>query len=166
VTQRNDMANNSFKNDVNEKVREILNQYHQVSQETFQKILSDKDAKSDEIINILNSRLLLAKAEREEFADKLENMNEVIENYEKKISDIKNQYEAEISDIKKLSDVERSKYRAQTEQLKCELKDAQIVQETLHKENSILGKMVEESIALAEKFFKDKMELTTRKKKS
>jgi len=156
VTQRNDMANNSFKNDVNEKVRELLNQYHQVSQETFQKILSDKDAKSDEIINILNSRLLLAQAERDEFA---ENLNEILDNHEQKISEIKGQYEAKISDMKQLFDIKISEYIAQTEQLKCELKDAQVAQETLQKENSILEKMVEESIELAEKFFKDKMHL-------
>jgi len=79
VTEFNDISKNSLKNDVNEKVREAFNRYHNVSLETFQKILDDKDVKHQEVINILTSRLLVAKAERDESISKLNSLEQILE---------------------------------------------------------------------------------------
>ncbi|MBF0258763.1 MAG: hypothetical protein HQK62_07990 [Desulfamplus sp.] len=164
MTEINDVSHNPD-DASNDKVKDILNQYHQVSLKNFQKILSDKDAKHDESINILMSRLLLVQAELKESEDKLKRLDQVSENNEKNIAKIKDQYEKNLSDMKISFDVKLSEYRVQTEQLELELKEAQRAKENLQSDNEMLTKMLEESIELAEKFFNDKIQLEMRKKR-
>lgn len=180
MTEFNDMADNNLKNDVAEKVRDILDRYHQVSHETVKKILSDKDARHDEMVNILTSRLLIAQAERKQFADKATALDEELKKHQAILSETKDKCEEKLSHMKELCDVRISEYRLEKEHLELELKsqkeefekcmadirkDANRVQSALLDESTALRKMLEESIELAEKFFKEKMSLTIEKRK-
>ncbi|MBF0468931.1 MAG: hypothetical protein HQK61_08605, partial [Desulfamplus sp.] len=91
MTELIDVAKKFSGSDVNETVRELLNRYQQASQEVFRKILSDKEAKHDQIIDVLNSRLLFVQAEREEFADKIKSLDEVLKVRDKEIETLRNE---------------------------------------------------------------------------
>ncbi|MBF0211842.1 MAG: hypothetical protein HQK68_13260, partial [Desulfamplus sp.] len=76
----NELAKNSLKDGVNDKVKEAFNRYHKVAQETFQKVLADTEVKHQEVINILNSRFVAAEAERDGYMNKLSTLEQVLEN--------------------------------------------------------------------------------------
>ncbi|MBF0379130.1 MAG: hypothetical protein HQK72_16865 [Desulfamplus sp.] len=169
----NDMDNNKLKNNVNEKVREAFNRYHQVAQETFQKILTDKENKHQEVINILTTQLIESKTERDNCLNKLGDMSELLDVKTKEIEVKKIEILALKAEKNELIQ-QNQKIVFERESLEKQLSDLQLKNDELENiieiirrdtqesekilrdEITNLNTMLEESIELAERLLKDK----------